>query len=1261
MLNNSLMNRKIHIPKLSLRLLLALVCLLLFAKLVEKNILFQRFDERHAARIQKTFTEKELSLLRQMDILEQCMQATDRDSSFAGFQKKYAPALNKRGLYLFIYLNDTLEYWSSKDVAAPETYSSSELNKPYVSLGNSRYASGKYASFVKEQNSYTLVGLVLIKHVHVVENKYLKTAFQKDFGLPANVKISPEQVVGETGEAEEVGEAECYPITDRYGQPMWYLIFDSTCFYQFRIYIPALLYLLVIIVFIIFLDSIFGILRTTAAKNLYLPALALILTTVRLAMQHWQMPKVFYELDIFKPVHFASTWFPSFGELYLWCIFICFFVVELYRFLKFPLFYHHRWKYYIYISLSVITMIIGFFVISALFKNLIINSSDVFESANRTLLLNQFTVLGYTVIMLFLASAFLLLDKTLLLCKQEMSFYQFLISYMIILLLVIVGWSMVGWQVCLISVIFLSVMVFTAGIYRLKKNEKFKYSHYILLVFISALFISVYINRNCYEKFENQKKTLVTNLASQHDLTAEFLFKNISERIISDTTTLVDYAYMDFLDDANENENVLNYIKAQYFYYSFWDQYKFRCWVCDNAKRLDLIAEQRRVNCLQHFKNITDNMGVQLPRSQFWYIDRHDIVSYYLGWFYVKKDGENPLQIVIDLLPSGVSDKVGYPELLLDDRLAKNNNLKGYSYAKYIQNKRITQYGDFRYNLKGDMFQFGESDYHTVYYDGKEHLVYRPDENNMIVLSSTSTKFSDQIINFSYIFIFFFVVVSLGLLIFYLPAIRRRFQWNFRNKFQYTLIVIMLVSFAVIGIYTVRYINWQYQKKNIDIVTEKMQAIHTELRNNMLIRKNMEEKEDDDRDVYAGWLSDYQRLFHTDINLFDVRGLLIATSQPDIFHKGLVGRQINPNAYIKLVFGQRTSIIEREQIGGLRYISAYETLVDNDNQVMAFLNLPYFTHQDALTEEISNTIMTLLNFYIVIILLAVIVSVMMSNQLTHPLMMLQEKFRNIKLGAKNDPIHYKRNDEVGGLVKEYNRAIEELARSANRLARSERESAWREMARQIAHEINNPLTPMKLSIQHLKRAYDNKSERFDQYMEKISCSLVEQIDTLSAIATEFSNFAKMPKAHNERIDLIEKINSVIALFAVDENKRSFHTNFHGLEKATVFADKEQMLRVFINLFKNALQAIPKNRQAEIHVDVLKFNRIIWIRIKDNGTGIPEEMQERIFRPNFTTKSSGMGLGLSIVHNLVESAGGTINFKTIKDEGTTFIISLPAAE
>jgi len=1237
--------RRQHGSHLSVRLALVFVCLLLFARLVEKNILFPRFNERHAQRIQKIFTGKEQTLLRYMDMLEQYAKTDGSDIRFLNFHNQHADHLRNKGLYLFVYRNDSLEYWSAKDVAVPETWSSSIFGRPYVSLGNNLHASGKYASFVRISDKYIIVGLTLIKNVHVDENKYLQTTFQKDFRLPANVKIfhEPEQ------------DADYYPVTDRNGQFVWSLIFDNTCFYQYQIYLPALAQLLAILVFFLFLDSIFGVLHTTASKNLYLPVMGLILAAVRLAMQHWQIPEVFYKIDLFAPVYFASNWFSSLGELCLWCIFISFFVFEIYRFLTFPLDYEHRWKYFTYIGISFGIVIFWFFAIGGFLKTLVINSSEIFEGPDSILFLHQYSLPGYAMIVLILTSFCLLLDKLLQLCKQELTYYQFLILYVILLSVVMIIWSIAGMHVSLTAIIFLSVLIFLTGSIRLRKSIKPKFFHYTLLVFLLALFTSTYINQYNHEKYESQKKLLVTNLALQQDLTAEFLLRSISEGMVSDTT-LTDLVYSDF-HLTIDNPNVLNYLKRQYFYSSYWKRYNiFQCFVCDDVRQLEIRGSQRFENCEKFFINLTETMGTKLARSEFWYIDRPEMSSY-LGWFRHEKEGELPLHLFIEFFP-GISDEVGYPELLLDDRLAKANILKNYSYTKYLNNRRITQYGDYRYNLKGDIFQTDMSDYHTVYFDGMEHLVYRPDKDNIIVLSSYSARLTDYIINFSYIFIFFFIIVSIGLAIYNLPVIWRGFQWNFRNKIQYSMIVIILVLFAQIGVFTIYYVNRQFQSKNIDIVNEKMRAIHAELQGVILQMKNMEGI---DKDLLTDLLKDYQGLFFSDINLFDERGYLIASSLPDVFDRGMTGRQINPDAYVKMAFGQRASIIEQEKIGGLHYISAYKPFMDNENNLIAFLNLPYFTKQDALTEEISNIVMALLNFYMVIILLTVIVSVVMSNQITRPLMMLQDKFRNIRLGAKNDPILYHSRDEVGGLVNEYNRAIEELAQAATRLARSERESAWREMAKQIAHEINNPLTPMKLSVQHLKRAYDNKSERFNEYMERISRSLVEQIDTLSDIATEFSNFAKMPVAQNERIDLIEKINNVIPLFAIDDNKRAFHTDYHGLEQAMIFADKEQISSVFINLFKNALQAMPKGRQAEIRIDVQIIDQIVWIQVMDNGMGIPEEMREKIFRPNFTTKSSGMGIGLSIVRSIVKSVGGSISFKTQQGEGTTFVISLPGVE
>jgi nitrogen fixation/metabolism regulation signal transduction histidine kinase len=212
------------------------------------------------------------------------------------------------------------------------------------------------------------------------------------------------------------------------------------------------------------------------------------------------------------------------------------------------------------------------------------------------------------------------------------------------------------------------------------------------------------------------------------------------------------------------------------------------------------------------------------------------------------------------------------------------------------------------------------------------------------------------------------------------------------------------------------------------------------------------------------------------------------------------------------------------------------------------------------------------------------------------------------------------------------------------------------MARQVAHEIKNPLTPMKLSVQHLQRSWCDNRENFEEYLEKVTHTLIEQIDNLSFIASEFSNFAKMPKAINEDLNIVDSIRSTLTLFANTENIDFVFE--HESEHIPVFADREQLSRVFINLIKNSIQSIPDNRNGKIGITLVLNRNMVRISITDNGKGIPEELQGKLFTPSFTTKSSGMGLGLSIVKSIIESFGGNITFKTKVNHGTTFVIELP---
>jgi nitrogen fixation/metabolism regulation signal transduction histidine kinase len=397
-------------------------------------------------------------------------------------------------------------------------------------------------------------------------------------------------------------------------------------------------------------------------------------------------------------------------------------------------------------------------------------------------------------------------------------------------------------------------------------------------------------------------------------------------------------------------------------------------------------------------------------------------------------------------------------------------------------------------------------------------------------------------------------------------------------------------------------------------------------------------------------------IFYIDINLYDPEGNLIATSRPEIFDKGLIGKKMNARAYAALTNDAKAEVVHNENIGNLNYISAYVPFKNKDNKLLAYLNLPYFTRQEELSREVSTMVVAAVNIYVLLLLITFLIAVFISRKITLPLRYIQLKFSEIKLGQQYEKIKYSTNDEIGGLVNEYNRMVSELEKSVELLAKSERETAWREMAKQIAHEINNPLTPMKLSVQHLQRAWTDKNERFEEYLDRISKTLIDEIDNLSAIASEFSNFAKMPNAVNQPLDLITKINNVVSLFSNDN--ATFKVNLNNNNEIPIFADKEQISRVFINLFKNAIQSVDKNIVPVIEITVINKNSKVEIRVRDNGKGIPVEMRDKLFRPNFTTKTSGMGLGLAIVKNIVESAGGTITYETEENKGTTFIINLP---
>ena len=773
----------------------------------------------------------------------------------------------------------------------------------------------------------------------------------------------------------------------------------------------------------------------------------------------------------------------------------------------------------------------------------------------------------------------------------------------------------------------------------------------ILALLVFALYTVVFITSTSNQKDRETRKVLALNLANERDQIAEMLLEGIEQEIEQDTVV------RDLLTWHHQNEGaILEHLQMNYFS-GYFRKYDLDISVCDPNDDLTLLLENSAevVHCYTFFNDLFGMDGTQLQNSRFYFIDNLGGQIRYVGQFvFNKTDWENEVSLFIYIDSKLVSQELGYPELLLDSRMNRSTVLSDYSYSKYKDDNLMTRSGEFSYQLVFPSYWKSDKEFFFTSDSNYEHLIYFIDSSTAIVISNTKSRFIDVLASFSYIFVFYYILYTLVLFILQFPENIKGFNYDFKNKIKFSMIGVLLLSLIIVGFGTIYYNINQFERNLYESIGEKIQSVLVEMEHKLGGEFELNE---DYSDYLNYLLTKFSNVFYIDINLYDVKGNLLASSRSQIFEKGLMGNKMDIDAYKEMVIHKSGKFIHKESIGKLSYYSAYVPFKNDENELLAYLNLPYFTKQSELRKEIYTIVVAVVNIYFFLILLSIVVAIFVSNNITKPLELIQERFRAIDLGKQNEPIAYNSNDEIGSLIREYNRMVSELSDNAEKLAKSERESAWREMAKQIAHEIKNPLTPMKLSVQYLQKAWKDEIPDFDKRLEKFSNSLISQINNLSSIATEFSNFAKMPRARAEEVNIIAKLSDSINLLESTENVQ-FETDFKGIEELYVFADKEQVLIVFSNLIQNGIQAVPKGREAVIKIKAEEIKDNVKISITDNGSGVPEELKDKLFIPNFTTKSSGMGLGLAIVKNIIVNAGGEIWYETQMDVGTTFYVTFP---
>lgn len=851
--------------------------------------------------------------------------------------------------------------------------------------------------------------------------------------------------------------------------------------------------------------------------------------------------------------------------------------------------------------------------------------------------LDKLTLLSIilTICIIFLATSFFSTFKKVVLIFNQYVNRKNLISSISLILIIYFIISFVILKYNFYNLFFLIILVLQFIFFEKKYTESNIYRNLIYLIELS-IFFAIYTQLLYSQNTQKNSEIIIKDLLKQNDARAERDFVKISNDIIKDTTLI------EMMKNPSQF-SVNNYLMDHYFY-SINKQYEIQITICNQQDKLFILDENKDISCYTFFISKKIYEGTQIKESNFYLLNNNSgKISYFADFYFTSYNSEYAIFIEIDSKP--VTRGTGYPEVLREYVSAEIEKPENYYFAKYYKGNLIESSGFFNYETNLDNFpEVKNNEIIKFEKDGYNHNIYRK-VDMVVVLSEKKEFFLNQFLQTANFLLFF----SIGFFIFSFRRTHKvlKYHSELKHKIIFFISISLALSFVigaiVLAVFDIsKFINAQ-ESELYEKINKTTYFLKQELDNNNKLFGSISNEK----------LSYYSNIINSDVNLYDKSGILISTSKPEMIENHLIGNIINPDALNELKNKNKTISIQYEKIGNLKYLSSYATILNKNGQVIFYVNIPYFNTVDKIKYEIPKLLSISINTFVITFLFSMIVILLIFRKILKPLESLRLALNKVDLTSKFYKIEYKYNDEIGLLVNEYNLKVEELKKQARFLAENERESAWKDVSRQVAHEIKNPLTPMKLSIQFLEKAYENKHPELNRIIKNTCEVLIEQIENLSNIATSFSNFAKMPDPINEKINIIKTLNTSVRLFEM-ENDITIKKQYRPEEEIYILGDDKQLQRVFTNLIKNGVQAVV-NKTPEITIKVIPESENIVISIFDNGEGIEDSQKEKIYMPNFTTKGSGMGLGLSIVKNIIEKTNAEIWFKTKLHQGTTFFV------
>ncbi len=983
----------------------------------------------------------------------------------------------------------------------------------------------------------------------------------------------------------------------------------------------------------------------------------------RIALRHSYLLLFFFFIDLiilrgiqyyfgFPEVFKNSFWIsgqitslPGFrtpGDLVLNLVLLC---VGLFMLLRYFKQQQSHWEKHVWLKLFLVQIIlfslpvILYFITEGVLQNgpLILFPENVYFSTPgiiRLFLLLLVNILVYLWIISFLGFV----------QKKGSSFWQIVVTLTLVAMLFL--WLIEVEKTIIFLVYVLSVML--AGILWFIKRDKKPYFHSILTILLLSLSAAYLLNVNEQEHRNAHQKFTANMLTQKQDPYLQYLLKSQSGEILNDTNIIK----IIISGKENKEQRISHYLNKKYFHGMF-SSYSRQVTLCEPGQLLEIQPDNKVVGCDAFFRHLRGKIvdtGLDFELSL---VNNTSESIYYLARFHFptllnNKAGVNLyIEFFTNIIPKGL----GYPELL-QDAGAGELHLSGYSFSFYEQGKLEYKFGDFLYPI--DLSDLKEAPVKKFFQkDGYTHYMLPVNNKEILLVSRLRQTLSGWLLPFSLLFILSGILLLIYILFKFGKQILETFSYSFSTRLQLTIFSTMLIVFLVLTAIILYYFNANNRQTISNNLEEKTHSVLIELQDKLSPFGNaaLQNKQE-----IQSYLQKFSMVFFSDINLYDNAGELIVSSRPEIFSRGLQSRLINPVAYTEIEKNHKLFYLGKERIKNVEFYSSYAPFILDNGVDAGIINLPYFARQSELQHTYYQMLANLINLFVIAGMLGMLLMVYLSRLMTRPLNILQRKITSVSIEKQNEKIEWSRNDEIGKLIEAYNQMVEKLEESARLMKYSAREKAWREMARQIAHEIRNPLTPMKLNIQYLQKVYSAKDPSFDEKFKSVSSSLINQIDTMNEVVGMFSDFSKTNFPIDEKADLMEAITSTATLFRKSyEIHITIDSEQDNIEVKTSMQD---LLRIFNNLLKNAVQSMENTPDKNIRIQILQRQKYVEVRLTDNGKGIYEADKEHIFQPYFTTKSKGTGLGLAIVKNLMTEMGGEIIFVSEKGLGTTFILKLP---